>query len=169
MWWDLRNRTALSIQYDIVTIVTTVVPCTWELIVPYHTNVSRIYCELKVFTMKTMCKTFIRRHLLEKLDDKIFWRFFFTTVGGGIKKNTTIPTKARKESKKNLLFIDWNTPQPTNSLLCCYYNHFLVTMLVSGIGHAPGTWKGWLYAYSLGTSICVQRARKDRLGGLHNI
>ena len=28
----------------------------------------------------------IRRHLLEKLDDKIFWRFFFSTVGGGIKK-----------------------------------------------------------------------------------
>ena len=97
----------------------------------------------------------IRRHLLEKLDDKFFWRFFFSMVGGGIKKNTTIPTKARKEWKKNLLFIDWNTPQPTNSLLCCYYNHFLVTMLVSGIGHAPGTWKGWLHAYSLGTSMCA--------------
>ena len=31
-------------------------------------------------------QNFLRRHLLEKLDDKIFWRFFFSTVGGGIEK-----------------------------------------------------------------------------------
>ena len=37
------------------------------------------------------------RHLLEKLDDRIFLRFFFSTVGGGIKKNTIILTKARME------------------------------------------------------------------------
>ena len=33
--------------------------CTWELIVPYHTNVSRIYGELKVFCTTTMCTAFI--------------------------------------------------------------------------------------------------------------
>ena len=41
-------------------------------------------------------KIVIRRHLLEKLDDRIFGRFFFSTVGGGIKKNTIILTKAWK-------------------------------------------------------------------------
>ena len=49
-----------------------------------------------------------RRHLLGKLDDRIFERFFFSMVGGGIKKktNTIILTKALKEWEKNLLFID---------------------------------------------------------------
>ena len=50
------------IQYDTVRIATTVERCIWELIVPYHTNVSGIYCELKVFTTTTMCTTFIKHN-----------------------------------------------------------------------------------------------------------
>ena len=52
----------LRIQYDTVRIATTVERCIWELIVPYHTNMSRIYCELKVFTTTTMCTTFTKHN-----------------------------------------------------------------------------------------------------------
>ena len=48
--------------FDIVRIATTVERCIWELILPYRINVSRIYCELKVFTTTTMCTTFIKHN-----------------------------------------------------------------------------------------------------------
>ena len=92
-------------------------------------------------------QVFIRRHLLEKLDDRIFWRFFFSTVGGGIKKNTLTLTKARKEWKKYLPFIDCNTPfATTNSLWELQYYLRGWSVCCCGIVHAPGTWKGLLYS-----------------------
>ena len=105
----------------------------------------------------------IRRHLLEKLDDRIFWRFFFSTVGGGIKKNTIILTKARMEWKKNPLFIDWNTPfAATNSLWeLKYYLTMLVSLL---LWHCACT--RHFKRLTVLCLVCAVDQKQDWLGGL---
>ena len=108
---------------------------------PYEKSVQSEECVARMFINITLwwllkCVfprfSFVRRHLLEKLDDRIFWRFFFSTVGGWIKKNTLTLTKARKEWKFFLLFIDWNTPCATTNRLweLQYYLTRLVSLLL---------------------------------------
>ena len=102
-------------------------------LVPYWIGTSDGFLaknDKKIFIFsQQMSHNSFRRHLLEKLDDRIFWRFFFSTVGGGILKNTIFLTKARKEWKKNPQFIHWNTPfAATNSL---WELQYCATMLVS--------------------------------------
>ena len=128
---------------------------TWVRRKPYDTalliNAEEIAFEVCVWQYISMFFFINKGTLTWKAGWQNFLKIFFQYVGGGIKKNTIILTKAQKEwREKNLPFIDWNTPFATTNS----YESFNTISLgwsvcCCGIVHVLGTWKGLLYSASL--------------------
>ena len=100
----------------------------------------RLLWDYWIMVEQPLGDTYLKIWMTEFFED-----FFFSAVGGWIKKKHPHPHQGTEGVKKKQLFIDWKNPLPNRLWELKYYLTRLVSLLLWHCGIVPGTWKGLLY------------------------